>query len=56
MRFQNNIDTTMSMPHITGETMFTEPRRFIPQDEQDEDFWRDVVPGRDPVTRGRGSG
>ena len=57
MRFQNNIDTTMSMPLITGETMFTEPRRFIPRHEQDEDLWRDtVVPGRDPVTKGRGSG
>ena len=71
MRFQNNIDTTMSMPLITGETMFTDTNtsivnvdmrregtaRFIPQNEQDEDLWRDtVVPGRDPVTRVRGSG
>ena len=53
MRFQNNIDTTTLMPRTTAEG---ETTLRIPRHEQDEDLYRNEIPGRDPVTQVRGSG
>lgn len=58
MRSQSNIDIITSMLHTTttAEATRTGTLRRIPRHEQDEDLWRDVVPGRDPVTQVRGFG
>lgn len=61
MRFQSNIDITTLMPCTTTTTAETSNDDMkgmlrIPRNEQDEDLYRNEIPGRDPVTQVRGSG